>query len=232
MHFVIIVGNDQIKVQESLSSVHWNQREGKLYFNPLSVFSVSSCFYLTLLMYWTSAKLHIRTIVLFFLRKQRSCLYSNTWFRQIQAKVKFFKLWQVDHFLLWDFFKFIATKEPNSGKYFLRTIVPRKYMRKISAFVAINLKKPQSRKWSTCQSLKIFTLGQQGQLFLLLRYQWFDGNFNIRKSKNFKNPGYFWDRQTPIYKSFTFSYYNDINLLTLKLYWVNSIISIILINYH
>ena len=53
------------------------------------------------------------------------------------AKAKFLKLQQVDHFLLWGFFKSIATKEPNTaeilGKYFLRTIVPRKYMRKISA---------------------------------------------------------------------------------------------------
>ena len=34
----------------------------------------------------------------------------------------------------------------------------RKYLL-LGSFVAINLKNPQSRKWSTCQSLKNFTLG-------------------------------------------------------------------------
>ena len=32
-------------------------------------------------------------------------------------KVKFIQLWHVDNFLLWGFFKFIATKEPNSGNF-------------------------------------------------------------------------------------------------------------------
>ena len=32
-------------------------------------------------------------------------------------KVRFNKLWHVDHFLAWGFFKFITTKEPNSGNY-------------------------------------------------------------------------------------------------------------------
>ena len=34
-----------------------------------------------------------------------------------RIKVNFILLWQVDHFLLWGFFKFIATKEPNSGNF-------------------------------------------------------------------------------------------------------------------
>ena len=41
------------------------------------------------------------------------------------------------------------------GKYFLRIIVPRKYMPKIpllGSFVAIHLKKPQLKKCATCQS--------------------------------------------------------------------------------
>ena len=35
----------------------------------------------------------------------------------LPAKVNFLKLWQVDHSLLWGFFKFIAIKEPNSGNF-------------------------------------------------------------------------------------------------------------------
>ena len=34
-----------------------------------------------------------------------------------RIKVKFLKLWQVDHFLLWGFFKFITRKEPNRGNF-------------------------------------------------------------------------------------------------------------------
>ena len=34
-----------------------------------------------------------------------------------RPKVKFLKLWQVDHFLLWGFFKFITRKEPNSSNF-------------------------------------------------------------------------------------------------------------------
>ena len=41
---------------------------------------------------------------------------SNTGFIDVivWSKMYFFKLSQIDHFLLWGFFKFIATKEPNS----------------------------------------------------------------------------------------------------------------------
>ena len=38
-------------------------------------------------------------------------------------KVRFSLLWHVGHFLVWGFFKFITTKEPNSGNY--RHIFPR-----------------------------------------------------------------------------------------------------------
>ena len=41
--------------------------------------------------------------------------YSSS--KNIKVNLIFLKLWQVDHFLLWGFFKFIATKEPNSGNF-------------------------------------------------------------------------------------------------------------------
>ena len=47
-------------------------------------------------------------------------LINKAVFRQLNFnnfKVKFLKLWQVDHFLVWGFFKFITTKEPNSGNF-------------------------------------------------------------------------------------------------------------------
>ena len=67
-------------------------------------------------------------------------------------------LWLVDHFLVWSFFKVITTKEPNSGNFrhiFSRTIVQRKIcllFPLLGSFVVINLKKPQTRKYSTCES--------------------------------------------------------------------------------
>ena len=39
----------------------------------------------------------------------------------------------------------------------------------LGSFVAINLKKPQSRKWSTCQSFKIFTLDANFVFSIMLK---------------------------------------------------------------
>ena len=50
----------------------------------------------------------------------------------ILAKVSFLKLWQDDHFLLWGFFKFIATK--------------------VGLFSCDKFEETPNRKWSTCQS--------------------------------------------------------------------------------
>ena len=51
----------------------------------------------------------------------RYYMYSIHWYVRKKwggrTKVKFLKLWQVYHFMLWGFFKFIATKEPNSGNF-------------------------------------------------------------------------------------------------------------------
>ena len=57
---------------------------------------------------------------------------KNNFNNERQNIVKVLKLLQVDHFLFWGFFKFIATEEPNNGKKDPEELSLEKFKKKIT----------------------------------------------------------------------------------------------------
>ena len=109
------------------------------------------------------------------------------------AKVNFLKLWQVDHFLLWGFFSSNLSQQKTPtveilGKFIFRTIVTRKYMRKISAvglFCCDKFEETPKQKVIDLSKLKFHINLQHGKILATCNWNNYVKSSNFHYSKRF-----------------------------------------------